>query len=52
METNRLTEVHSDLLKDRLAVLMELETIPRHPRIAEIQRELAHIVFELGCRNE
>lgn len=52
METFDFTEWGTDRLEDKLGVLMELADIKGHPRAEQIQREMAHVVFELTAREQ
>jgi hypothetical protein len=52
METYDFTEWGNERLEDKLGVLMELAEINGHPRAEQIQREMAHVVFELTAREQ
>jgi hypothetical protein len=52
METFNFTEWGDERLEDKLGILMELAEINGHPRMEQIQREMAHVVFELTAREQ
>jgi hypothetical protein len=52
METFNFTEWGDERLEDKLGILMELAEIHGHPRMEQIQREMAMVIFELMERGK